>query len=168
MNRSEHERARDLVLTRDVEGIDESDRTWLESHVGACPECAAFAEDLHLTSRALRSIPVMASTSLVSSTQARVRQRAAELREQQARVFLIGISFGLGLLWSAGSAFVGWKISGWLAERIHVAPLIISAAFVVFWLAPAMVMAVAGLLYRPISHHAWPDWLAARVEGDWQ
>jgi hypothetical protein len=166
MNQSDHERARELVLLRDVEGIGTIDAAWLESHFAECPECERFAEEMNLASLTLRRAPVMASAVLVSATQARVRQRAAELREHQARVFLIGISFGLGLLWSAGSAFVGWKISGWLAERIHVAPLIISAAFVVFWLAPAIAVAVAALLYRPVSHHAWPDWLAARVEGD--
>ncbi len=164
MTNSEHERARELVLMHDVEGMAESDGTWLESHLAACPDCAAFAEDLQLTSRFLRRMPVMASSSLVSSTQARVRQRAAELRDHQARVFLIGISFCLGLLWSAGSAFVGWKISGWLAERIHVAPLLISAAFVVFWLAPAIAIAVGLLIHHPLSSSARTDWLAARVK----
>jgi hypothetical protein len=168
MKQADHERARELVLLRDVEGISTIDAGWMESHLAECLECQRFADEMSLASLALRSAPVMASASLVCTTQARVRQRAAELREHQARVFLIGISFCLGLLWSAGSAFVGWKISGWLAERIHVSPVIISAAFVIFWLAPAIAVAVAALLYRPMTHELWPEWLAARVEGDLQ
>ena len=84
----------------------------------------------------------------------------------QARIFLIGISFCLGLLWSAGSAFVGLKLSGWLADKIHVAPWIIAAGFVVFWLAPAIAMAVGLLVQHPLSHPARTDWLAARIEED--
>jgi len=166
MNRSEHERACELLLMRDIEPVDESDSLWLDSHMKACVNCATFAEDLQLTARTLRSRPVMASSALVSSTQTRVRQRAAELRDQQARNFLIGISFCLGLLWSAASAFVGWKISGWLAERIHVAPLLVSAALVVFWLAPAIAIAVGLLVHHPLSSSARTDWLAARIKED--
>src|SRR3974377_608239 len=135
MTGSDHERARKLILLRDVEGVSNTDAAWLASHLAGCSECASFAQELEDTSLALRSIPVTAPISLVSATQARVPHGAAELRDHEARLFLIGISFCLGLLWSAGSAFVGWKFSSWLAERIHVAPWIIAMGFVVFWLA---------------------------------
>lgn len=162
MTNSDHERARELVLLRDVEGISGGDVAWLASHLESCAECAGFAEGLEFAERALRAEPVMASSALVSATQARVRQRAAELRDHQARTFLIGISFCLGLLWSAGSAFVGLKLSGWLADKIHVAQWIIATGFVVFWLAPAIAMAVGLLACHPLSGSA--DWLTARVK----
>ena len=168
MNGSDHERARELLLLRDVEGISSGDAVWLDSHVGGCADCSVFAEELELTARALRSLPVTASASLVTTTQARVRQRAAELRDHQARVFLIGISFGLGLLWSAGSAFVGWKLSAWAAERIHVAPWIVAASFITFWLAPAVAVAIGLLLRHPLSYGGRTDWMAARVEEESQ
>ena len=168
MNGSDHERARELVLLRDVEGISPSDATWLLSHLDRCSECSCFAEDLEYTGRVLRSLPVTASVSLVTATRARVRQRAAELRDHEARVFLIGISFCLGLLWSAGSAFVGWRLSGWLAERIHVAPWIIATGFVVFWLAPAVAIAIGLLLRHPLSYRQRTDWMAARIEEELQ
>jgi hypothetical protein len=164
MMNSDHERARELVLLRDVEGISSSDAVWLASHLERCAECSGFEEELALAERALRAEPVMASSSLVSATQARVRQRAAELRDQQARNFLIGISFCLGLLWSAGSAFVGLKLSGWLGDKIHVAPWIIASGFVVFWLAPAVAIAVGLLVQHPLSDSARTDWLAARFK----
>jgi hypothetical protein len=123
---------------------------------------------LEYTGRVLRSLPVTASVSLVTATRARVRQRAAELRDHEARVFLIGISFCLGLLWSAGSAFVGWRLSGWLAERIHVAPWIIATGFVVFWLAPAVAIAIGLLLRHPLSYRQRTDWMAARIEEELQ
>ncbi len=143
MNGSDHDRARELVLLSDVEGLSNSEAVWLEAHLSGCAGCAAFAEELQLAARALRNMPVTASASLVMDTQARVRARAAELRDHEAKVFLIGISFCLGLLWSAGSAFAGWKISGWLAQQIHVAPWIIATGFVFFWLTPGIAMALA-------------------------
>jgi hypothetical protein len=166
MNHSDHDRARELVLLRDIEGISDRDAAWLTSHLDGCAECSAFAEELALAEQALRSIPVTATISLVSATQARVRQRAAELRDQQARNFLIGISFCLGLLWSAGSAFVGLRLSAWLADKIHVASWIVAAGFVVFWLAPAIAIAIGLLVHHPLSDSARTDWLAARFKED--
>lgn len=166
MTNADHERARELVLLRDIEGISDSEGMWLASHLESCAECAGFAEELELAAQALRSIPVKASVSLVSATQMRIRQRAAELRDQQARNFLIGISFCLGLLWSAGAAFVGLKLSDWLAGKIHVAPWIIASALVVFWLAPAIAIAVGLLVHHPLSTSARTDWLTARVKED--
>ncbi len=159
MNGSDHDRARDLALLSDVEGLSNNDSVWLEAHLADCIDCAAFAEELQLTARTLRNMPVTASASLVIDTQARVRARAAELREHEAKVFLIAISFSLGLLWSAGSAFVGWKLSAWLAERIHVAQWAVATGLVVFWLAPAIAMALAFMIqYRPLSPHVRPAW----------
>ncbi len=164
MSNSDHERARELVLLRDIEGMSGDDAVWLASHLEGCGECSGFADGLEFAERALRAEPVMASSALVSATQMRVRQRAAELRDHEARNFLIGISFCLGLLWSAGAAFVGLKLSGWLADKIHVAPWIIATALVVFWLAPAIAMAVGLLVFHPLSNPARTDWLTARVK----
>ncbi len=168
MTNSDHERARELVLLRDVEGVSDSDAAWLASHLDSCEQCSAFDEELEFAGLALRSLPVTAPVALVSATQARVRQRAAELSDQQARNFLIGISFcPWVLLWSAGSAFVGFRLSGWLADKIHVAPLIIAAGFVVFWLAPAAAIAIGLLVHHPLSDSARTDWQAARFKEDW-
>lgn len=166
MTNSDHERARELVLLRDIEGISETEAAWLASHLEVCTECSGFAEELVLAEGALRSMPVTAPVSLVSATQLRVRQREAELRDRQARNLLIGISFCLGLLWSAGAAFVGLKLSGWLADKIHVASWIVATGLVVFWLAPAIAIAVGLLAYHPFPNSARTDWLAARVKED--
>jgi len=164
MNGSDHERARELVLLREVEGIGDSDATWLASHLEGCAECSGLAEELELAERTLRGLPVTASVSLVTATQARVRQRAAELRDQQARNLLIGISFCLGLVWSAGSALAGLRLSGWLADKFHVAPWIIATGLVTFWLAPAVAIAIGLLAHHPLPDAARADWLAARFK----
>jgi hypothetical protein len=166
MTNSDHERARDLILLRDVERISDSDAGWLATHLESCGTCAAFAQKLELTAIELRSMPITATGSLVSATQLRVRRRAAELRDQQARTLLIGISFCLGLLWSAGSAFVGLRLSGWLADQLHVTPWIVATGLIVFWLAPAVAIAIGLLVHHPFSDSARTDWLAAHFKED--
>ena len=169
MKVSDHERARDLVMLRDGEEGTAADAAWLDSHLLECSECASFAEALQLTTQTMRSTPVLASSSLVNATQARVRIRAAELQDQQNRYFLIGISFCLGVFWSAGSMFLGWKLSAWMAEQFHVATWVISAAFVLFWLLPAIGMAVLLVLHqRPTFGPELALWRGVRAEGDWQ
>ena len=167
MTRSDHERARELVLMQGVEDVSAGEGVWLESHLAACAECADFKEALELTSQAMRATPVLASSSLVSTTQARVRARAAELQDQQTRLYLIGISFCFGLLWSAGSMFLGWKLSGWLGERLHLEAWVIAAGLIVFWLLPAIAMAGVLLFHRRTS--LGPEsalWVGLRHEGD--
>jgi hypothetical protein len=169
MNRSEHERARGLVLMQGLEEVSADESAWLAAHLGQCGECAEFAEALQLTAQALRSTPVQSGTLLVSATQARVRARAAELQDQQNRYFLIGISFCLGLLWSAGSLFLGWRLSGWLGERFHVAAWMVGAGMVLFWLLPAAAMTLVLVFHRRPT--LGPDstlWMGVGTEGDWR
>jgi hypothetical protein len=169
VNRSDHERARDLILMQGVEKLSTTETAWLEGHLAECGECSDFAQALELTAQAMRRAPVLASSSLVSATQSRVRARAAELQDRRNRFFLIGISFSLGLLWSAGSMFLGWKLSGWLAERFHLAAWIIGAGIVLFWLLPAMAMAVVLLFHQqPALGTESALWLGVRSEEDWK
>ena len=75
-----------------------------EPHLAACQDCAGFALAISDTAQALRSFPMMASSSLVEATKARVHARANQLREREARRFLIAISFALGMVVSTMSA----------------------------------------------------------------
>lgn len=169
MNAFNHERARDLILMQGVEEMAGGDAAWLDAHLAECAECADFAETLQFASRAMRSTPVLAGSPLVSATQALVRARATELQDQQNRLYLIAISFALGLLWSAGTMFLGWRLSGWLAERFQVAAWTVGAAIVLFWLLPAAIMAVVLLFHhRPMLGPESALWMGVRREGDWQ
>lgn len=141
MNGNEHERAMDLILQRDVEGMSDGDARWLESHLGACPECAGFALAMSGAEQAMRSVTVMATPSLVASTQARVHARAEELREQQSRMVLIGVSFCLGVLTSTLTAWAWWKCGAWVAERLGLPAGIVEPGVLLFWLLPAVAVA---------------------------
>ena len=149
MNGHEHERAMELITLRDVEGITENDARWLASHLDECPECAGFALAMSGAEQAVRSVTVMASAALVASTQARVHARAEQLREQQSRMVLIGVSFCLGVLTSTLTAWVWWKCGAWVAERLGLPVGIVEPGVLLFWLLPAIVIAVLMAVFPP-------------------
>lgn len=137
-----HERAMELITQRDVEGIMESDAKWLESHLDGCAECAGFELAMGGAERAVRSVTVMASAGLVASTQARVQARAAQLREREARRFLIAISFAMGMVASTVSAYAWWKVGGWMVERFSLPSAVVGPGLVLFWLLPSVFLGV--------------------------
>ena len=142
MTGHEHERAVDLITRRGVEGIDHAESSWLDSHLNDCVKCSDYAASLSSAERLLRTRPVVASPALVSSTQARLRARALELQERQSRMFLIGISFCLGVVSSTASAWLWWKFGSLLAERLHLPPSIVEPGLFVVWMVPAVVIAI--------------------------
>ena len=118
MTNHEHERAIDLITRRGVEDVAAPDVAWLESHLALCSECAEYASLVESTGQLLRSVAITASPALVAITQTRVHERAAQLREHQARVVLIAVSFCIGVLSSTLSAWLWWRFGGWVAERL--------------------------------------------------
>ena len=116
MTNPEHERAIDLIARRGVEDIAAPDAAWLESHLALCSECAEYAGAVQSTGQLLRSVAVTASPALVTTTQARVRARATYLQEQRSRMVLIAISFCIGAMSSALSAWLWWRFGGWVAR----------------------------------------------------
>ena len=138
MNGNEHGRAMDLLTQRDIEGIAENDARWLESHLAACEECASYEFALGGAERAMRSFTVMASASLVESTRSRAHARAAQLRESESRRYLIAISFAMGVVVSTLSAWVWWRVGGWMVERFSLPSAIVGPGLVLSWLLPVV------------------------------
>jgi hypothetical protein len=151
MNGNEHERAVDLISRREVEGVADGDARWLDSHLVDCQECASFELVLSGAERAMRSFTVMASASLVGLTQARVRARAKQLDEHRARMVLIGVSFCLGVVTSTLTAWVWWKCGAWIAERMGLPSGIVEPGVLLFWLLPAIVIAVLMVALPPAA-----------------
>ena len=150
MTNQEHERAIDIITRQRVDDIAAHDTAWLESHLAQCSECAEYAALVASTGQLLRAVAVTASPALVSTTQARVRARAAQLREHQARVVLIAVSFCIGVLSSTVSAWLWWRVGGWVAEHVGLPPSYVAPGILLFWLLPAIVIAVLMLAF---PHH---------------
>jgi len=169
MTNHEHERAIDLVTRRGVEDIASPDAAWLESHLAECPECADYASLVQSAGQLLRSVAVTASPALLASTQARVHERAAQLREHQARVVLIAVSFCIGVLSSTISAWLWWRFGGWVAERFSLPTSIVEPGMFVAWLLPAVVIALAMLASsHPVLDRSVTLAMLGEREGDRQ
>jgi hypothetical protein len=150
MTNHEHERAIDLITRRGAEDIAVPDAAWLESHLALCSDCAEYAGLTASTGQLLRAVAVTACPALVATTQARVHARAMQLQEHQARVFLVAVSFCIGVLASTASAWLWWRVGGWVAERIGLPASYVAPGILLFWLLPAVVIAVIMLAF---PHH---------------
>jgi hypothetical protein len=167
MTNREHERAIDLVTRRGVEDVASPDLAWLESHLAVCSECAEYADLVESTGQLLRSVAITASPALVAVTQSRVHEREAQLREHQARVVLIAVSFCIGVLSSAASAWLWWRFGGWAAERLSLPNSIVAPGILVAWLLPAVVIALAMLASsRPVLDRSVTLAMLGKQEGD--
>ena len=160
MSNQEHERAIELIMREGSEGIAARDSEWLESHLAQCSECAGYAAGFDQTGRLLQSVAITASTSLVRETQAKVRARAVYLQEQRSRMVLIAISFCVGAMSSTLSAWLWWKFGAWVAEHLGVSSAIIEPGILLFFLLPAVLVAVLMLAF---PHPVLDDLLIARL-----
>jgi len=144
MTNHDHERAQELVMRRGTEELAAGDVSWLESHLSACNACAQYADDFDHAGRLLRATAITATPVLVAATQARVRARAMHLAEQRSRMVLVAISFCLGAMSSAVSAFLWWRFGSWVAERFGWSPAIVQPGIMLALVLPAIV--IAGLM----------------------
>lgn len=167
MTDHEHERALDLITRRGVEDVAAADAAWLESHLATCAQCAEYAALANSTGQLLRSVAITASPALVATTQARLRARATYLREQRSRMVLIAISFCIGAMSSALSAWLWWRFGGWVARHAGLSAAIVEPGILLFLVLPAIV--IAGLLLafpHPIFEGSLMLALAREHEGE--
>jgi hypothetical protein len=167
MTNHEHDRAIDLITRRGVQEVAAADATWLDLHLTTCAECAEYAALANSTGRLLRSVAITASPALVATTQARLRARATYLQEQRSRMVLIAISFCIGAMSSALSAWLWWRFGGWVARQVGLSSAIVEPGILLFLLLPAIV--IAGLLLafpHPIFEGSLMLALAREHEGE--
>ncbi|MCL5005522.1 MAG: hypothetical protein M1404_03225 [Acidobacteria bacterium] len=147
-----HERTRHLIDAGWVEGLAPEERRWLASHLAGCEACAGRAAATEAALRAFRSLSASPPPGLAASTSLRVREKAAELKQQRARN--LALTVGCTLSWMAGvaSAPLVWKLFGWLGEALRLPRIVWELGFLCWWFVPA---AFAGLAIL---------WAQARVE----
>lgn len=140
MTRDSHEQARELIALG--EGIPDAQQVWLRGHLNECAACRDYAEGLNQVVRALRSVPIAADARLVRATQMRVRFHAARLRETRERMWLVGMAcLGVGLTATLTLPLL-WRLFAWMGQQAGVSTLVWQASFVVFFMAPALVVSV--------------------------
>jgi len=149
--KDDHERAHKLIDARHVEGLAAGDRAWLDTHLEACPLCAARAQATERALQSLRVATVPVNPALVSSTQQRVRLRVRELHEHGVRMRALWVSCALSWLLGALSAPLVWKGLEWIGHYLALSRAVWVAAFALWWITPAAVVGaiLSGWLLRP-------------------
>jgi hypothetical protein len=166
MTGHEHDRAIELIARRGTQDIAAGDLRWLDEHLEACAECARYAGDFDNTGQMLRATAITAGPALVARTQARVRARAMYLAEQRSRMVLIAISFCLGAMSSAVSAWLWWRFGAWVAERFGWSPAIVEPGIMLALVLPAIVIAGLMLAFpHPVTDGSLMTALAREREG---
>jgi len=156
MSEDIHARAARLMDAELVEGIPATERAWLDEHLERCAGCRAHAERTERTVQSLRSLVVQINPALVSATQVRLRLRARELHEHQARMRALWVSCALSWVMGAVSAPLLWRGLAWLGQRFALPQPARLAVFLLAWTVPAVV--VGAVL-------AWQRWRAASENG---
>lgn len=140
MTRDTHEEAREQIALGDA--LSDAQQIWLRNHLEECAACRDFAEGADRMIRALRTMPLAADARLVQATQARVRFHAARLQETRERMWLVGMA-GLAVGLSATLTLpLLWRLFAWMGEQARVSTLVWQAGFMVFFIAPALVVSV--------------------------
>lgn len=149
-NHDAHERARRLIAEAGPETLSAADRredqpssnAWLAAHLATCDPCRAFAANAAETIRGLRSIPIAAERSLVSTTQMRVRRRALELQRHRERLWMVSVSCTAVTVGALVSAIALWRGFEWLGTWAQLPASVWQVAFLVFCGLPALVAAI--------------------------
>ncbi|HKW27484.1 MAG TPA: zf-HC2 domain-containing protein [Terriglobales bacterium] len=151
MTRNTHDEARGLIALGD--GLSPAQQVWLRSHLDECEACRSYAEAAKEMVRVIRSLPLAADSRLVRATQMRVRFHADRLRETRQRLWLVSMAcLGVGLSATLTLPIL-WGIFARLGQWAGVSTVEWQAGFMIFSIAPALVVSV--LLLARGTH--WPS-----------
>ena len=140
MTRDTHEEAREQIALGDA--LSDAQQIWLRNHLEECAACRDFAEGADRMIRALRTMPLAADARLVQATQARVRFHAARLQETRERMWLVGMAcLAVGLSATLTLPLL-WRLFAWMGEQARVSTLVWQAGFMVFFIAPVLLISV--------------------------
>lgn len=157
MNAKSHERAEHLIAQERVEEISVAEREWLERHLKECAVCARSARSTEQALRSLRSLSVPIPAALTSRTQLRVRLRAQELRAEEPR-WLLWLACGASWAFGAATAPYLWRALEWVGHRTGVPNLLWQMGFALWWVLPAIIVAVV-LLFRNAGQATDRAWM---------
>lgn len=142
MTRDVHQQAQEWLSLNGVDGLSDAQQSQLQAHLHHCDRCREFAEATRQVIRSLRSVPMAAGPSLVQITQARVRLRAQQLRQQRRRMWLAGMACtGVGAS-AAVTTPILWRLFAWLGHWAGVSAPVWQTGFTAFMIVPALLVSV--------------------------
>ena len=157
MSENGHERAFELIAKARVEGLADSERAWLSTHLQDCGFCGEHARQTDRALRALRTAAIPVPADLAARTQFRVRLRAMQLREREPKRRMLWLACAASWVFGIASAPFVWRVFEWLGQLTGAPKLVLEIGFGLWWTIPAL-FAVMVLLLEGARHAGQPDW----------
>jgi hypothetical protein len=119
----------------------------LQSHLSGCAECAQQMEMIQSSLREVQAVSasIAASSTLVRSTQLRVRARAREMRKQQEFMQPLWMAALLAFLWAGASMPFLWQGFQWLGKNNNLPDTMWISGFILMTLMPAAAVGTIAL-----------------------
>jgi len=153
-----HDRALHLIAQGRVEGIAETDSTWLRAHLEDCEFCTKNARQTDRALRSLRTAVIPLPDGLASRTQFRVQLRLQELREREPQRRALWAACAVSWVFGIASAPYVWRLFQWFGERTGVPKLVWELGFGLWWTIPALFVLIV-LLMEKVRQGGEPDWM---------
>jgi len=161
MSENLHTRALQLVAKGRVEGLDDTERAWLNTHLQECEVCNEHARQTDHALRSLRTAAIPLPADLASRTQFRVRLRAMELREREPKRRMLWLACAASWIFGIASAPYIWRLFEWFGQVTGVPKLVWEIGFGLWWTIPAL-FAVIVLLLEGVRQREEPEWMKQR------
>jgi hypothetical protein len=145
---NDHERAFELTCMLFGGAISESDQKWLDLHLANCPQCVLQMEETQKTVASLKAVSISAGSSLVQSTQRRVRGLSVENKKRENRQRPVWAASAVASsLMVIGTPYL-WQSFDLTGHWLHIPDLLWQMGFLVAWFTPAMTAATIAVWFR--------------------
>jgi hypothetical protein len=161
MSENLHTRALQLVAKGRVEGLADTERDWLGTHLRECEFCNEHARQTDHALRSLRTAAIPLPADLARRTQFRVRLRAMELREREPQRRMLWLACAVSWIFGIASAPYVWRLFEWFGQRTGAPKLVWEIGFGLWWTIPAL-FAVIVLLLESVRQREEPEWMKQR------
>jgi hypothetical protein len=158
MSENLHTRAQQLVAKGRVEGLADSERDWLASHLQECEFCNEHARGTDRALRLLRTAAIPLPADLAGRTQFRVRLRALELRQLEPRRRMLWLACAASWIFGIASAPYVWQLFAWFGRLTGAPKIVLEIGFGLWWTIPAL-FAVIVLVLENARQSGEPDWM---------
>jgi hypothetical protein len=158
MNQEMHTRAEQWIAKERIEGLSETERDSLRTHLEECASCADAAKKTEEALRSLRTLHVSLPSGLASRTQFRVQLRLQELREREPKRRALWAACAFSWAFGIASAPYVWRLFQWFGERAGVPKLVWQFGFGLWWTIPALFVVVV-LLMEKLPQGGEPVWM---------
>jgi hypothetical protein len=155
-----HEEARLLIDRCLAAEASDEERSRLQEHLDACPDCRRSRTSLLSLLQGFGGLAFDIEPGASARVQAAVARRARDLGRERRHRRRMTIGLALALAMTAAGSFAVWVCAGWLAGAGRIAPAGLAVGVTVFWMLPSLCAALLLLTPQLFTRQSQPQELA--------